>query len=126
MLLQSLFTFILLACASANFFDFFQQQHQQQPQEPVSVEDRILLSDCKKYLCPDTLLCADSPNKCPCPMPASQLRCVLPNSDYVCISRPSGPFGSKYDNPKNNWKVDAKDDNVRDCGWVSRAWKGEN
>jgi hypothetical protein len=31
---------------------------------------------------------------------------------------------ANYDDPRTNWKVDAKDDNIRDCGWVSRAWRG--
>lgn len=85
----------------------------------------MLLSDCNTYVCPDTLTCVDEPNKCPCPFPSSQLRCILPNADYVCISRPAGDFGENYDNPDTNWKVDAKDDAVRDCGWVKRAYNGK-
>ncbi|WPK27252.1 hypothetical protein PUMCH_004629 [Australozyma saopauloensis] len=119
MYVQLVVPLLLLTPVSA-FFNFFQNQHQ----EPVlGHEDKVLGSDCNKYVCSDTLACVDSPKECPCPMPALQLRCVLPNSDYVCISKPAGDFGEKYDGA-DNWKVDAKDDAVRDCGWVTRAWKG--
>lgn len=115
--------FGLSATVSANFFDFFQNQQPQQ--QPQSFEERALLSDCGKYLCPDTLACVDAPNQCPCPFSSSQLRCVLPNNDYICISRPAGDYGGKYDDTSSNWKVDAKDDAIRDCGWAIRAWKGD-
>lgn len=113
-------TFLLFAEVFA-FFNFFQNQ---QPQQELSFEDKILASDCNQFLCPDTLACVESPNKCPCPLLESHMKCVLPNSDYVCISRPAGDFNGNYDDPTTNWQVDAKDDNVRDCGWVSRAWQG--
>lgn len=117
-----LFIAIILATrVSAGFFDF---SFQKQPQEPATYEANALLSDCNKYVCPDTLACVDAPNKCPCPFPSSQLRCVLPNSEYVCISRPAGD-NEKYDDLATNWKVDANDDNIRDCGWVSRVYNGK-
>lgn len=127
------FTVLLVLClagsALADLFDFFNgqfghHQQQQQQQQQVSLEDMAQQSNCNKYLCPDTLLCVSGPKECPCPYQTSQLRCVLPNGEYLCISKPFGDFGDKYDDPKKNWKVDAQDDNVRDCGWVKRAWSG--
>ncbi|QBM88505.1 hypothetical protein METSCH_C04740 [Metschnikowia aff. pulcherrima] len=120
-----LFAFLTaFAVASANIFDFFNQQQQQQQQQPASFEEQALESRCSAYLCPDTLSCAAAPNECPCPYPSSQLRCVLPNKQYVCISKPAGNYNGDYDEPTQNWKMDAKDDLVHDCGWVNRAWQG--
>lgn len=118
----------VLTVASADIFDFFhnqqQQQHQQQHQQ-FNLEQNVLDSQCTAYLCPDTLTCVGTPKECPCPFPSSQLRCVLPNKEYICISKPAGNFEGKYDDQSSNWKVDAKDDSVRDCGWVKRAWLGD-
>ncbi|OBA23221.1 hypothetical protein METBIDRAFT_76277 [Metschnikowia bicuspidata var. bicuspidata NRRL YB-4993] len=106
-------------------FNFFNNQQQGQQQEPqFDFEGRVLESLCNEYLCPDTLACVALPKECPCKFPSSQLRCVLPNQEYICISKPAGNLEGKYDDPALNWKVDAKDDNVRDCGWVKRAWLG--
>ncbi|GEQ67999.1 hypothetical protein JCM33374_g1665 [Metschnikowia sp. JCM 33374] len=121
----------VLALGSADFFDFFHQQQQQQhhhhqQQAPqFNLEQSVLESSCNAYLCPDTLACVGSPKDCPCRFPSSELRCVLPNKEYYCISKPAGNFGGKYDDPNENWKIDAKDNNVRDCGWVKRAWSGD-
>lgn len=125
-----------ISLVEASIFDFFnqhqqqQQQHHQQQEEggrfnnPLDYENEVLETNCNKYLCPDTSICVDSPKFCPCPYPSSQLRCFLPNSRYVCISKPAGDFNGEYDDPSVNWKIDAKDDNIIDCGWVNRAWKG--
>lgn len=124
------FYVLLLTAASvanANFFNFFnQQQHQQQqqPKQPLDHENDVLNSQCGRYVCPDTLICVDGPSSCPCPYQSSQLRCLLPDGRYICVSKPAGDFGDRYDDPDKNWKVDAHDDNVRDCGWVQRAWSG--
>lgn len=122
MLLNSFASLALIGLAAANLFDFLHNQNQQQPQRE-SLEQQIFASGCANYLCPDTLECEASPQKCPCLFPSSQLRCVLPNGEYLCISKPAGAFDGKYDDPKLNWKVDAKDDNVRDCGWITRTYK---
>lgn len=122
---------VLLAVTmvSANLFDFIQNQfhggqQQAQRQTPDEYESSVLNSRCAQYLCPDTSICVESAKFCPCPYPSSQLRCFLPNGRYVCISKPAGEVSSNYNDPKSNWKIDAKDDDIRDCGWVSRAWKG--
>lgn len=126
MLLKYLYALTLLAVASANLFDFIQNQfHHQQPEGGNSFEQQVLESKCAKYLCPNTMECVSSPKDCSCPFPSSQLRCILPNGEPLCISKPAGDFGGVYDDLKSNWKADAKDDNVRDCGWVSRAWLGQ-
>ncbi|CAK7894299.1 long chronological lifespan protein 2 [[Candida] anglica] len=118
----------LIAGVSAFFGDFFNQhqnfqQQQAQPQTPEQVEQSVLNNGCKEYLCPDTLSCVRTPNDCPCKFPSSQLRCVLPDGSFMCISKPAGDISEKYNDPSNNWKIDAGGD-VRDCGWVSRAWNG--
>lgn len=120
---------LLLQLTSANIFNFFHQQ-QRQPEgrnsNPLEYENHILQTNCNRYLCPDTLICVDAPKFCPCKYPSSQLRCFLPDGRHLCISKPSGEsIGEKYDDPQNNWKIDAKDDNVRDCGWLNRVWNGE-
>lgn len=115
---------MLLAVASANIFDFIQNQfHHQQPD--TNFEQQVLGSKCTKYLCPSTLECVSGPHDCSCPFPSSQLRCILPNGEPFCISKPAGDFDGAYDDPEKNWKVDAKKDDVRDCGWVKRAWLGK-
>lgn len=126
MLFRTLITFLFVSIASANLFDFFQNQFQgQQQEQQVTFEDNALDSKCGKYLCSDTLACVAGPNDCPCPFPSSLLRCVIPNGQYICISKPAGDFAGKYDDPSTNWRVDANDNNVRDCGWVKRAWAGK-
>ena len=119
-----------LSIVSANLFNFFnnfnQGQQQQHVQTPQEYESAMLNSRCGKYLCPDTGICVDAPKFCPCPYPSSQLRCFLPDGRYLCISKPAGDgISDKYKDPKTNWKVDAKNDNIRDCGWVNRAWLGK-
>ncbi|KAK6465682.1 long chronological lifespan protein 2 [Scheffersomyces coipomensis] len=132
---------IILTCiifissfVNGNLFDFLQnfggQQggHQQQFHEgqyvnPQDYENAKLNTRCRNYLCEDTGICVKEPKFCPCPYPSSQLRCFLPDGKYLCISKPADDSG-KYDDPTTNFKVDAKDDNVRDCGWVSRAYRG--
>lgn len=133
MLIQTL-VLVLLPFTMA-FLDFFQnhfkqQQQQQQHQgihrSPEDFENVNLNARCDRFLCPDTGICVDTPKSCPCPFPLSQLRCVLPNGNYLCISKPAGDeFYHDYENPATNWKMDAKNDNVRDCGWVSRAYLGK-
>lgn len=130
MKLVSLAVFLfIIQLAVANFFDFFHQE-QRQPEgrnnNPFDYEQHVLQTHCDKYLCPDTLICVEAPKFCPCKYPSSQLRCFLPDGRYLCISKPSGEeFGDKYNDPQLNWKIDAKDDNVRDCGWVNRVWRGQ-
>lgn len=111
--------------AQASFFDFIQNQfhNANQPRQSNFEVDKLNIG-CNQYLCADTLQCVEEPKLCPCPFPSSQLRCFLPNGNYLCISKPAGDIASKYDDPTTNWKVDAKDDDVRDCGWVSRKYKG--
>lgn len=120
------FVFLLAVC-HASLFDFIQNQFgggSQAQRSPEGYENEVLNANCDKYLCPGTSLCVDAPKFCPCPYPSSQLRCFLPDGRYLCISKPAGDAAANYDDPRNNWKVDAKDDSIRDCGWVSRAWKG--
>lgn len=120
-----------IALASANIFDFLnnfntggRQQQNQGVRTPQEYESVVLNSQCDKYLCPDTGLCVEAPKFCPCPYPSSQIRCFLPDGRFVCISKPAGEgISEKYNDPKTNWKIDAKDDNIRDCGWVNRAWR---
>ncbi|KAK6456465.1 long chronological lifespan protein 2 [Scheffersomyces xylosifermentans] len=127
-----IFTAVLLCLsfASANIFDFLHNnfgnpgQQPGQAQSPEQYENLVLSTKCGKYLCPDTGICVEAPKFCPCPFPSSQLRCFLPDGRYLCISKPAGEISSKYEDSATNWKIDAKDDNVRDCGWVNRAWKG--
>jgi hypothetical protein len=122
--------FISLSVVSANFSDFFnnnfggQEKQEGVVKSPLDYENAMLNARCDKYLCTDTGLCVDAPKFCPCPYPSSQLRCFLPDGKYLCISKPAGEISSKYNDPATNWKVDAKDDDVRDCGWVARAWRG--
>ena len=109
---------LFVAGVSANFFDFFQQQfHGEAPQDtsPEEFEANLLNDGCGKYFCPDTRTCVETPNDCPCPYPSSQLRCVLPNGEYLCISKPAGDISQLYLDPETNWKLDAGGD-VRDCG----------
>lgn len=126
MLFKLLYTYILLGVAFAGLFNFMQDQfHHQENHNRVSYEQRVLDSQCDKYVCPGTLECVGHPQDCPCPYPSSQMRCILPNGQPLCISKPSGDQDGKYDDPAKNFKLDAKDDSVRDCGWAKRAWEGK-
>lgn len=114
--------FILLASvANAQFGDLFEQLFKQHsggggrggqqpiPEDSNFVEQNYDHSDCKDFLCKDTLKCVSKPVDCPCPFAASQLKCVLPDKkNYVCISAPADP----------------KDEDARDCSFVTKAWKG--
>lgn len=124
-LFKSLLVFLLANLVSASIFDFIQNQFHHGSGEQPSYEQRVLDSQCDKYLCPDTLECVANPKKCPCPFPSSQMRCPLPNGNYICISKPAGEFGGKYDDPEKNYKIDANSDAIRDCGWVKRAYEGK-
>lgn len=124
-LFKPLLLFVLANFVSASIFDFIQNQFHHGEGDRPSYEQKVLDSQCEKYLCPDTLECVSSPKKCPCPFPSSQMRCPLPNGDFVCISKPAGDFDRRYDDPEKNYKVDAKNDEIRDCGWVKRAWQGK-
>ncbi|WLF78914.1 Long chronological lifespan protein 2 [Lodderomyces elongisporus] len=130
---------LIFTLASANLFDFLNNQfqggnggggggrHQNGgSKSPQQHEEAMLNANCNTYLCPDTGICVDAPKFCPCPYPSSQLRCFLPDGRYVCISKPAGyGIADKYNDPQTNFKIDAKDDNIRDCGWVNRAWRNE-
>lgn len=120
---------LFTAPVAANFFNFFgghQQQHQQQPLGSVNSahehENVVLNLKCNGYVCPDTGMCVNGPSECPCPYPGSQLRCPLENGDYLCVLKP--PIENVYDDDATNWQVDAGDNEIRDCGWVKRAFKG--
>lgn len=115
---------LMASVASASIFDFMQGHFQQEAsQQHVDYENNVLNADCNKHVCPDTLACVATPQECPCPFPLLQLRCVLPDGEFVCISKPAGKASLQYDDPQTNWKVDAKSDKIRDCGWVNRAYK---
>lgn len=107
-----------------SLFDFIQNQFNNPKQPGTSFEREKLDSNCNEYICPDTGVCVKEAKYCPCPYPLSQLRCFLPNGNYICISKPAGG-DLNYNDPQTNWKVDAKDDDIRDCGWVSRYYKGQ-
>ncbi|CUS25028.1 LAQU0S25e00276g1_1 [Lachancea quebecensis] len=117
--------YFLLPIASGFFFDF-NQRNQHEGQHPqVSYEDKVLNSDCAEFLCPDTLACVKSAKDCPCPFPKSQLRCVLPDSHFVCISKPATHdknLNAMYDDPVKGPQSKIK--GLRDCGWVQDAYKG--
>lgn len=82
-------------------------------------------SDCKGYVCPYTNECSRGPEECSCPFPRSQLRCVLPNKQVVCISKPATndkKLNDVYDDTAKGPR--ARNKGVRDCGWVEAAYKG--
>ncbi|KAI5962574.1 LCL2 [Candida pseudojiufengensis] len=126
------FQLIAISLVSANLFDFINNQfggnNQRQNQgvkNPQEYESMMLNQKCDHYLCPDTGICVQAPKFCPCPYPSSQLRCFLPDGKYICISKPAGEgISDRYNDINTNFKIDAKDDNIRDCGWVNRAWRG--
>ncbi|CCD26055.2 Lcl2p NDAI_0G02780 [Naumovozyma dairenensis CBS 421] len=114
--------FLIVSISPVVGFFQFQQQQQQQPIE-LSYEERILNNDCDKYLCPDTLACVASKKDCPCPFPKSQLKCLISNERYVCISKPAThdeEMNAVYDDPVKGPK--AAFDGMRDCGWVKNAY----
>ena len=115
---------ILLASTISHGFMFnFQQEHREQPEE--SYEDKVLNNNCGDYLCPDTMACVKSYKDCPCPFPKSQLRCRLPNKNYVCISKPATHderLNAIYDDPQKSSKTGFQ--GHRDCGWVLKAYEG--
>ncbi|AMD18948.1 HBR047Wp [Eremothecium sinecaudum] len=117
----------LLAPVYAFFFDFggHGQHGQQQQQSKISYEDLMLNQQCNGYLCPETRECVKSSIECPCPFPKSQLKCILPDGKYVCISKPAThdeKLSKIYDDPIKGPK--AKNKGVRDCGWVQASYKG--
>lgn len=124
-MLRGIVLLLFAGVCCASFFDFFQgQRHEERVlhNNPLEYEKAVLNAQCGGYICPGTNICVDAPKFCPCAFPSSQLRCFLPDGRHICISKPAGDFGGAYDDPATNWKVDAKDDDVRDCGWVSRKW----
>lgn len=132
MLVHVLIISFIAALCNASIFDFVNQafgghghHHQQQQQPQFNMEHEVLNSNCPKYLCKDTLACVDGPNQCPCPFPSSQLRCVLPDGAFICISKPAGDISLQYSDPNTNYMIDAQNDDVRDCGWVKRAFSGQ-
>ncbi|CAI7240134.1 BEM_collapsed_G0037400.mRNA.1.CDS.1 [Saccharomyces cerevisiae] len=83
------------------FFNFGHHQQQQQQQQQ-SYEDQVLNNPCDGYLCPTPLTCVAQQKDCPCPFPKSQLKCVLPDNKFVCISKPAThneKFRAIYDDP---------------------------
>lgn len=132
MILQVFIISLITALCNASIFDFVNQAfgghgngHQQQQVPQFDMEQESLNNACAKYLCKDTLACVDGPNQCPCPYPSSQLRCILPNGGFICISKPAGDISLQYGDPLNNYLVDAHNDDIRDCGWVNRAYAGQ-
>lgn len=105
---------------AAGIFEFLNNQFQHDG-HVQSIEEKILTSDCLGYMCADTFACVKGPADCPCQFPSSQLKCVLPEGGYICISKPAGDFNGRYDGDKAAL-VDAKDDTIRDCGWVRRIY----
>lgn len=103
-----LYTLLFSAVAFGQFgmFDQFMRQQKQQQQQPDDadnwVESQYDKIKCDQYLCEDTLACVKSRADCPCLFPATEIKCVLPNKDYVCIS--SGSM---------------------DCSFVEKAYKGQ-
>lgn len=119
-----LLTVLFLGASEVDAFFNFGNHQQQQQQPPQSYEDQVLNSPCDGYLCPDTLACVAQQKDCPCPFPKSQLKCVLPSNKYVCISKPAThdeKLSAIYDDPVKGPK--AKNKGLRDCGWVSEAYK---
>ena len=113
--------------ASGFMFNFNQQQQQQQPPKLEPYEDRVLDNECKNYLCPVTLECVMTSGDCPCPFPKSQLKCVLPNEEIVCISKPATndkATNDIYDDPVQGPK--AHINGMRDCGWVLETYEGSS
>lgn len=108
---------ILLPIKVLSFFDFFFQN--EEPEAPKDFFSEISNINCEGFFCKDTRECVNHPRECSCFFKYSQLKCVLPNNKYICISKPTNGK-LNYDNLQNNYKLDANDANVRDCGWISR------
>ncbi|KAF9782972.1 hypothetical protein BJ322DRAFT_1073676 [Thelephora terrestris] len=77
--------FCQLAAAQFGFFEQMfqggQQQQQQQRQRPPGADHWRAQADavpCSAYLCPDTLVCVDSPSQCPCPN-VEDIKCLIPD-----------------------------------------------
>ncbi|AET39339.1 Lcl2p Ecym_4275 [Eremothecium cymbalariae DBVPG len=125
-MLPQLLFLVLLSPIQAFFFDFGHgQQQQQEAQTNVGYEDAILNQECATYVCPVTRECVPNPAACPCPYPKTQMKCVLPNGQFVCISKPAThdeQLNQVYDDPVKGPK--ARNKGVRDCGWVQSAYKG--
>ena len=121
-MLHIILLFTVLSITNAFIFNF--QQEQRKP-KPKSYEEQTLESECLEYLCPDTLTCVPTPDDCPCPLPRFQLRCILPDGHYVCISKPATndkKLSALYDDPVKGPGVQAP--GMRDCGWVLKAYQG--
>ncbi|CCK71281.1 Lcl2p KNAG_0G02230 [Huiozyma naganishii CBS 8797] len=130
-MLKSVFFMTLLWGVSTAFmFDFHHQQRQQQQQQQEqqrSYEDRVLDNECPNYLCPDTLQCVKEKKDCPCPFSKSQLKCELPNGDYLCISKPAThdqKLNEQYDDSKKGPQFKAGN-GIRDCGWILDVYQGK-
>lgn len=128
MYVSQLLAYAILSCSGVLGFMFnFNQQHQQHQQPKLEpYEDRVLDSECPNYLCPITLECVLTPGDCPCPFPKSQLKCPLPNDEFICISKPAThdqKINNIYDDPIKGPKAHVK--GMRDCGWVLNTYKGD-
>lgn len=120
--MKSVYTFFFICIIiplTKGFRMNFGQQKQQQQQQHNSYEDTVLDNPCPNYLCTDTLACVRSPKDCPCPFPKSQLKCVLPDNKYICISKPAShdpKINAIYDDPIKGPKANFP--GFRDCSWV--------
>ncbi|EJD53463.1 hypothetical protein AURDEDRAFT_179931 [Auricularia subglabra TFB-10046 SS5] len=84
-----LFALLLPTLVAAQFGDFFQhmfhggQQHHHQQQRHSASQQYLAFVDqvpCAAYLCPQTMDCVQNPAECPCPNPAEDIRCLVPDS----------------------------------------------
>ncbi|AQZ12162.1 LCL2 (YLR104W) [Zygosaccharomyces parabailii] len=124
--MQYLINVLSLSLLCIQVFGFLFNFNQEPPQPPQPYEDKFLNSNCEGYLCPDTMECVGHAKDCPCPFSKSQLKCVLPNNDYICISKPAShdeKLNAIYDDPVKGPK--AKNKGLRDCGWVLEAFKDQ-
>ncbi|KZW03775.1 hypothetical protein EXIGLDRAFT_599773 [Exidia glandulosa HHB12029] len=79
---------VLPALVAAQFGDFFQhmfhggQQHQQQQRPSASAQYAAFVDQvpCAAYLCPQTMDCVNNPAECPCPNPAEDIKCLVPDA----------------------------------------------
>ncbi|KAK6093840.1 hypothetical protein MT418_005676 [Batrachochytrium dendrobatidis] len=78
---HSLLVLLLFVSNALAFFEFFQNQHQQQKEEPFTNEPKS--TACAGYLCPDNDICVDVPLECPC-VRDLDLRCLI-GDWYVCL-----------------------------------------
>lgn len=124
--MNSLFQVVTLFLLSVQAFGFLFNFNQEPPSPPEPYEDKFLNSDCEGYLCPHTLECVSHVRDCPCPFPKSQLKCPLPNNQYICISKPAThneKLKAIYDDAVKGPKAQNK--GLRDCGWVLEAYKDQ-